>query len=141
MNPSPITPQHSSVGRDIAYEVLTALGAQVTALARSEKFIPVDTEAIRPEDHALAAGWCKSGAFDGLVSMDGDADRPLLADEKGYWLRGDVLGILVGRTLGIEGIAIPVSCNTAAEKSQAFAAVQRTRIGSPYVITGMESLG
>lgn len=132
--------QHSSVGRDLAYEILTALGAQVTALARSEKFIPVDTEAIRPEDHVLAREWCASGAFDGLVSMDGDADRPLLANERGEWLRGDVLGILVARTLGIMGIAIPVSCNTAAEKCMSFAAVKRTRIGSPFVIEGMEAL-
>lgn len=132
--------QHSSVGRDLAHEVLTGLGAQVTALARSEKFIPVDTEAIRPEDHTLAHDWCATGAFDGLVSMDGDADRPLLANERGEWLRGDVLGILVARTLGIQGIAIPVSCNTAAEKCMSFAAVKRTRIGSPFVIEGMELL-
>ncbi len=132
--------QHSSVGRDLAYEVLSGLGATVTALARSEKFIPVDTEAIREEDHTLAASWCAQGAFDGLVSMDGDADRPLLSDEKGAWLRGDVLGILVASTLRIQAIAIPVSCNTAAEKCERFAAVRRTRIGSPYVIAGMEEL-
>lgn len=132
--------QHSTVGRDIAAGVLSALGAQVTALARSEKFIPVDTEAIRPEDHALAKEWCAGGAFDAIVSMDGDADRPLLADEKGEWLRGDVLGILVSRILGIYAIAIPVSCNTAAEKCLSFAQVKRTRIGSPFVIAGMETL-
>jgi len=132
--------QHSSVGRDIAYDVLASLGASVIALARSEKFIPVDTEAIRTEDHKLAREWCESGSFDALVSMDGDADRPLLANEMGEWLRGDVLGILVARTLGIEAIATPVSCNSAAEKCGAFSKVLRTRIGSPYVIAGMEEL-
>ena len=31
--------------------------ASVTLLARSDRFIPVDTEAVRPEDRALARDW------------------------------------------------------------------------------------
>ena len=37
-------------------------------------------------------------------------------------------------------MATPVSCNTAVERSGHFAQVQRTRIGSPYVIAGMQTL-
>jgi len=129
--------EHSAVGRDILFEVLNGLGAQVTRLGRSEAFIPVDTEAIRPEDVASAARWAKEHAFDTIVSSDGDSDRPLVSDEHGKWLRGDVAGILTAKFLGATFVATPVSCNTAVEKSGAFRRVARTRIGSPYVIEAM----
>ena len=63
-----------------------------------------------------------------------------MADDVGMWLRGDVLGILAAQALGIKRIATPVSCNTSLEKSGSFEKICRTRIGSPYVIAGMESL-
>jgi phosphomannomutase len=78
--------------------------------------------------------------LDALFSTDGDGDRPLLADENGQWLRGDIVGLLCARELGIKALAVPVSCNTAIETSAAFETVMRTRIGSPYVIEAMESL-
>jgi phosphomannomutase len=129
--------EHSAVGRDVLFEVLSGLGAKVTRLGRSEAFIPVDTEAIRPEDVASAARWASEHEFDSIVSTDGDSDRPLVSDERGKWLRGDVAGILTAKFLGATFVATPVSCNTAVEKSAAFARVVRTRIGSPYVIEAM----
>jgi len=132
--------EHSTVGREIAAEVLSGLGAKVTPFNRSETFVPVDTEAIRLADVQLAKRSCNSGLFDAIVSMDGDADRPLLSDESGNWLRGDVLGILACRALGIQRVSLPVSCNSAAEICKAFEKVERTRIGSPYVIEGMARL-
>jgi len=130
--------QHSSVGRDVLVEILSRLGADVTPLGRSEKFLPVDTEAIRPEDVQLARDWAATGRFDALVSADGDSDRPLISDERGEWLRGDVAGILCARFLGADSISTPVSCNTAVEKCGWFPSVRRTRIGSPYVIASMQ---
>jgi phosphomannomutase len=129
--------QHSAVGRDVLVKILAGLGADVTPLGRSEKFIPVDTEAIRSEDVQLAREWVAKGKFDALVSTDGDSDRPLISDEYGEWLRGDVAGILCARFLGADSISLPVSCNSAVEKCGWFATVRRTRIGSPYVIASM----
>jgi phosphomannomutase len=129
--------QHSAVGRDMLGNILSHLGAEVTLLGRSDKFIPVDTEAIRPEDVQLAAAWGRSGNFDALVSADGDSDRPLVGDEKGVWLRGDIAGILCARFLGADSVSTPVSCNTAVEKCRWFREIRRTRIGSPYVIAAM----
>ena len=129
--------QHSAVGRDVLVDVLELLGAQTLPLGRSEVFVPVDTEAIRPEDVQLAADWAKEQHFDAIVSLDGDSDRPLLADEAGQWLRGDILGILTAQYLGAEVVVTPVSSNTALEKSGSFARVMRTRIGSPYVVSAM----
>jgi phosphomannomutase len=132
--------EHSSVAREALHAVLAGLGAQVDRLGRSEVFIPVDTEAIRPEDVALGRDWAARGRYHALVSADGDGDRPLVSDERGEWLRGDIAGILCARQLGAAGVATPVSCNTAVEKSGWFRAVLRTRIGSPYVIEGMQRL-
>lgn len=132
--------EHSSVARDAFHAVLTGLGAAVTRLGRAEVFIPVDTEAIRPEDVDLAKAWAAEGDFDALVSADGDGDRPLVADADGHWLRGDIAGILCARELGAAGVVTPVSSNTAVERCGWFDAVLRTRIGSPYVIAGMQTL-
>jgi len=129
--------QHSAVGRDVLVKILSHLGAEVTPLGRSEKFIPVDTEAIRPEDAALARDWAATGKFDALVSADGDSDRPLVSDENGNWLRGDIAGILCAKFLAADSVSTPVSCNTAVEKCGWFPAIRRTRIGSPFVVVSL----
>ncbi|MBS0482109.1 MAG: phosphomannomutase [Proteobacteria bacterium] len=131
--------QHSAVGRDVVMQILEALGAEVTPLGRSADFIPVDTEAVRPEDVDLARGWAREFGFDAIASTDGDSDRPLLADETGEWLRGDVLGVLCARQLGADRVVTPVSSNTVLEETGAFPVTARTRIGSPYVIAEMNS--
>ena len=130
--------EHSCVGRDTLKSIYQQLGAEVVGLGRSEKFIPVDTEAIRPEDVALAAQWAQESHFDAILSADGDCDRPLISDEKGQWLRGDVAGILCAQFLNADAVATPVSCNSAVELCESFSVVKRTRIGSPYVIASMK---
>jgi phosphomannomutase len=129
--------QHSAVGRDMLVEILTEAGATTLTLGRSDVFIPVDTEAIRPEDVQLAKEWAQQHQLDAIVSADGDSDRPLVSDETGGWLRGDVAGILCANFLEADCVCTPVSCNTAVEKCGWFKQVRRTRIGSPYVIEAM----
>jgi len=130
--------QHSSVGRDLMVEILGGLGAEITALGFSDSFIPVDTEAIRQEDTDAAKEWAEKYKFDAIVSTDGDADRPLISDETGKWIRGDVAGILCAIYLQADAVVTPVSCNSAVEKSGMFDTVIRTKIGSPFVIGGMQ---
>jgi len=84
--------------------------------------------------------WTEQYNFDAILSTDGDADRPLISDEKGHWFRGDIVGTLCAKYLGIQAIATPVSSNTAVELCGAFSHIKRTRIGSPYVIAGMEHM-
>jgi len=130
--------EHSSVSRDCLKEILQKLGASVTSLGRTDTFMPVDTEAIRSEDIALAKQWSEQYKFDCIISTDGDGDRPLVSDEKGNWLRGDVAGILCAKYLRSEIVVTPVSSNSAVEKSDYFDKVIRTKIGSPYVIEAMK---
>ncbi len=130
--------EHSSAARDLLHVILRGLGAETVSLGRSDSFVPIDTEAVRAEDRALAKGWSQAHGLDAILTTDGDADRPLLADEHGDWLRGDVLGILAAQALGAQTVVTPVSSTTALEKA-GLPHIVRTRIGSPHVIAGMES--
>ena len=132
--------EHSGVAAMALTEVFAGLGADVVRRGYSESFVPVDTEAVRPEDELLARQWAETEHFDLLVSTDGDGDRPLVGDERGRWLRGDVVAVLAAHYLDAEAVVTPVSSNTVVEKSGWFQRVLRTRIGSPYVIEGMQQL-
>ena len=66
------------------------LGAEVVSLERSDEFVPIDTEAVGEEDKAKARRWSVDYQLDAIFSTDGDGDRPLVADEQGEWLRGDI---------------------------------------------------
>jgi len=132
--------EHSSVARDLLRDILEGLGAQVISLGRTDQFVPIDTEAVAAADIRQARRWAAEHGFDAILSTDGDADRPLIGDEQGNYLRGDVVGILCAQYLGAEAVATPVSSNTALEKCGAFKQVERTRIGSPFVIAGMERM-
>ncbi len=129
---------HSAVGRDLLAEILTGLGAEVIELGRSTTFIPVDTEAVDPDVRLKIRDWVAEHKLDALVSTDGDSDRPLLADEQGAIVPGDILGQITAEALGAEVVVTPVSSNSGVMQ-KGFARVIRTRIGSPYVIAGMEA--
>ncbi|MEJ7808469.1 MAG: phosphomannomutase, partial [Telluria sp.] len=130
--------EHSSVARDVLRTILEKLGAQVFSLGRTDTFVPIDTEAVRQQDIEQARAWANEYAFDAILSTDGDADRPLIGDAAGTWMRGDVVGILCAQYLHADVVVTPVSSNTAVEKCGSFTQVVRTKIGSPYVIAGMQ---
>ncbi|WP_434340254.1 phosphomannomutase [Motilimonas cestriensis] len=126
--------EHSSSGRDLYGDLFTQFGAEVISLGRSDSFVPIDTEAVGLADIEQAQDWQREFELDALFSTDGDGDRPLLSDETGTYLRGDILCLLAAQYLKIDALAVPVSCNSAIEACGAFKYVARTQIGSPYVI-------
>jgi phosphomannomutase len=128
--------QHSTVARDVLSKLLGNYGAKVTNLGRSESFIPVDTEAVSEHTLALLRNWASTSQYDAFVSADGDGDRPLVADETGTPIRGDIIGLLTAEFLRAKTIVTPVTSNSSIE-SEFNAEVKRTRVGSPYVIAGM----
>jgi len=148
--------QHSAVGRDLLVEVLRALGAEVVAAGRSDTFVPIDTENLEQQQlqtiqSLAAAAWTQHGPLDAVVSADGDSDRPLVlgveaqpASSGGSACRvrffgGDLLGMIVAEYLGADAVVVPISCNDAVDRGPLQAALEpKTRIGSPYVIAGME---
>lgn len=128
--------QHSTVARDLFVTVLGHYGADVVALGRSESFIPVDTEAVSGETIALFRDWTVQHGLAAIVSADGDGDRPLIADETGTPLRGDLVGLIASCFLGATTIATPVTSNSGIEAAVA-GKVLRTKVGSPFVIAAM----
>ena len=128
---------HSAVGRDLLLDVFAQLGADVIELGRSPYFIPVDTEAVDPKIRQQLKSWAVDHGLDAIISTDGDGDRPLMTDATGTVIVGDVLGQITGAALKATTAVTPVSSNTGAEDR--FGKVIRTRIGSPYVIAGMQA--
>ncbi len=131
---------HSSAARDVLPVILRGLGAEVIELDRRDTFVAVDTEAIGGDVRVRLAGWVAEHGLDAVVSTDGDADRPLVADSAGKVVPGDILGPLVARFLGATAVVTTVSANTMVEGMGVFDTVKRCRIGSPYVIESMKDI-
>jgi phosphomannomutase len=141
--------QHSAVGRDLLVEILEKLGAQVLKGGRSETFVPIDTENIDAAQLAviqsLADEAASGGPLHAVVSTDGDSDRPLVlgVDEKTgrvQFFGGDLVGMVVAEYLEADAVVVPISCNDAIDRGPLAAVVApKTRIGSPFVIAGMEA--
>ncbi|QFY61010.1 phosphomannomutase [Rhizobium grahamii] len=129
--------QHSTVARDLLVEILQGFGATVVAFGRSHSFIPVDTEAVSQDTIAILKVAAREHGLDAIVSADGDGDRPLVSDETGHPLRGDLLGLIAANFLGASVVVTPVTSNSGIEASGNFKTV-RTRVGSPFVIAGMQ---
>lgn len=129
--------EHSTVARDLLVEALEHYGAEVVRLGYSESFIPVDTEAVADETVSALRRWSKEFRLDAIVSADGDGDRPLLADEHGEPLRGDLLGLVTSLFLKADVVVTPVTSNSGIEGNGDFKVI-RTKVGSPFVIAGMQ---
>lgn len=133
--------QHSAVGRDLLVKIFEALGATVVPVGRSDVFIPIDSENVKPADQAyfrkLAA---ENPRLFAIVSTDGDSDRPFVIDETGEFHRGDVLGAVVAAWLEADFAAYPVSTSDAVDADLSAKKIQwkHTKIGSPYVIAAMQ---
>ncbi|KAF7164607.1 hypothetical protein CNMCM5623_009064 [Aspergillus felis] len=137
--------QHSAVGRDVVVEILEKLGAEATPAGRSETFVPIDTEAIdEVQLNTVQSLYDSTGqTFHAVVSTDGDSDRPLLLAPEGNRLRffgGDLLGMIVADFLQADSVVVPISTNDAIDRGPLAGAVEpKTKIGSPYVIAGMQN--
>jgi phosphomannomutase len=141
--------QHSAVGRDLLVEILRQLNAEVVTGGRSETFVPIDTENIDAAQlaviQALADEATGNGPLDAVVSTDGDSDRPLVlgVDAKTgqvQFFGGDLLGMVVATYLQADAVVVPISCNDGIDRGPLAPVVEpKTRIGSPFVIAGMEA--
>jgi phosphomannomutase len=142
--------QHSAVGRDLLVEILERLGAQVVKGGRSDTFVPIDTENIDAAQVAVIQGLAdaataSSGPLHAVVSTDGDSDRPLVLGvdprtNQVHFFGGDLVGMVVAEYLQADAVVVPISCNDAIDRGKLASVVEpKTRIGSPFVIAGMEA--
>ncbi len=135
--------QHSAVGRDLLVEILEGFGADAIPRGRSDTFVPIDTENIDAEQLAVIQALAdEEKDLFAVVSIDGDSDRPLILDAAGPQVRffgGDLVGMIVAEYLGADAVVVPISCNDGIDLGRLAAVLEpKTRIGSPYVIAGME---
>lgn len=142
--------QHSAVGRDLLVEVLRHFGADVIPAGRSDTFVPIDTENIDEsqlrviQDLADQAA-ADSGPLSAVVSMDGDSDRPLVlglnaGTGKVQFFGGDLVGMVAAQYLRADAVVVPISCNDGIDQGPLASVLEpKTRIGSPYVIAGMQA--
>lgn len=129
--------EHSAVGCDLLVRILEKLGAKVVPFGRSKTFVAIDTEAFESEHLASVRSELRDHELDAVVSTDGDGDRPLVIDEEGNQINGDILGALTARFLGADIVVTPLTSTSALELTGWFGNVHRTRIGSPYVVETM----
>ena len=142
--------QHSAVGRDLLPDILRSVGADVICAGRSETFVPIDTENIGAAELAAIQALydeaaAQHGAFDAVVSTDGDSDRPLIlgvapGTRALHFFGGDLVGMVTAEYLGADAAVVPISCNDAIDRGRLKTITEpKTRIGSPFVIAGMET--
>jgi len=138
--------QHSAVGRDLLAEVLAHLGADVIPAGRSDSFVPIDTENIEAAQlDAVQKLADEHGGLWAIVSTDGDSDRPLILSvdaptNRVKFFGGDLVGMIVAGYLHADAVVVPISCNDAIDRSPLADVLEpKTRIGSPFVIAGMQA--
>jgi phosphoglucosamine mutase len=132
----------------VAPLVFEELGAKVVTLnARPDgKNINDGCGAVHPE--AMAKAIEKNGAQLG-IALDGDADRVIVADEKGQLVDGDAIMAIVGRdlirqrALAKKTVVATVMSNVGLERSlrEAGGRVVRTQVGDRYVVEEMRRSG
>ncbi|BDL41086.1 phosphomannomutase [Methylorubrum sp. GM97] len=132
--------QQSSVSRDLLASILESLGATVSLIGRSDAFVPIDTEAHGIDDIQFISNVMSNNEFDALVTTDGDGDRPLVADASGNIVPGDILGLIASLYLAADSVVVPVTARSAIDDMGRFQHVLRTRVGSPFVIAGINDL-
>jgi phosphomannomutase len=135
--------QHSAVGRDLLLTLLQRLGADAVPVGRSETFVPIDTENIEASQLAAIQALVDGPCF-AVASTDGDSDRPLLLGVNEHnevrFFGGDLLGMVVAQYLHADAVVVPISCNDAIDRGPLAPVTEpKTRIGSPYVIAGIDA--
>ncbi|HEY4512929.1 MAG TPA: phosphomannomutase [Candidatus Paceibacterota bacterium] len=132
--------EQSAVGSFLLKKIMESLGAEVICFGKSDKFIPIDTEKMPDTVIDLLKQLAKEFKPFAIFSTDGDSDRPILADENGSFLSGDLLGTLTALYLKPEFASIPVTSNDAAVTTlrKAKIEVALTKVGSPYCIASMK---
>jgi phosphoglucosamine mutase len=139
-------------GHGAAYKVaplvFEELGARVVRLGVKPdgKNINDACGAVHPE--AMARAVEKHGAQLG-IALDGDADRVIVADERGRIVDGDAIMAIVGRdmvrarTLAKKTVVATVMSNIGLERSlrEVGGRVVRTQVGDRYVVEEMRRSG
>ena len=132
----------------VAPAVLWELGAEVVPIARDPNCFNINEKCGATHPDAMQAAVAAHGAHLG-IALDGDADRLIMADEKGRVIDGDQLMALIaggfardGRLTG-GGLVATIMSNLGLERFVEARGLSlfRTKVGDRYVIERMKSDG
>jgi phosphoglucosamine mutase len=132
----------------VAPEVLWELGAEVVPFGVDPDGININKGCGSTDTDAMRSTVTAQGADIG-IAFDGDADRVLIADEKGMLVDGDqILGLIAGHwaesgRLEGGGVVSSVMSNLGLEKFISGLGLEliRTRVGDRYVVERMRKDG
>ncbi len=132
----------------VAPEVLWELGAEVIKLGVNPDGFNINDGCGSTDTHAMQSAVVTHGADIG-IALDGDADRVLIADEKGQLVDGDQLMGLIASDWAREGIleggavVATVMSNLGLEKflESEGLDLKRTPVGDRYVVEEMMRSG
>ena len=132
----------------VAPTVLRELGAEVIALGVEPNGMNINKECGATAPAAMCEAVVAHGAHLG-IALDGDADRLILADEKGQVLDGDQLMALIARSWAAEGrltgsgVVATVMSNLGLERFLAGLGLKldRAPVGDRYVVENMRAGG
>ncbi len=124
----------SSCQAFIMPKVLRELGAEVFELQDTGTFTSVDTEQTTGENTEMKQALAKNMAHIG-VGYDGDGDRAMFYRRDGKMVMPDVICTLIARNF--ECVVAPVNVSSLIDCIGK--PVQRTKVGSPYVVAAMKS--
>ncbi len=132
----------------VAPAALFELGAEVIPLGVSPDGFNINREAGSTAPKALCEAVLEHGADIG-IALDGDADRVILADERGEIIDGDQILGLIARDMAEAGhlrgggIVATVMSNLGLERFLAGLglALARTKVGDRYVAEAMRTQG
>ena len=123
----------------ITPDLLRELGCEVISLnSQPTGFFPRETEPTEANLKDLARVTREVGADIG-IAHDGDADRMMVIDERGQYLSGDKLLIILARDLGVKEVVTTVDTSMIVEE-MGFK-TSRTRVGDSFVSTEMKKGG
>jgi phosphoglucosamine mutase len=132
----------------VAPEALWELGAEVVALGVTPDGLNINDNSGSTHPEPMQEAVVASGADIGLA-LDGDADRLIVADEKGQLVDGDQLMALVALGLKARGelkgeaVVATVMSNLGLERRLGEAGLKllRTKVGDRYVLEEMRARG
>jgi phosphoglucosamine mutase len=132
----------------VAPEVLWELGAEVISMGVEPNGFNINSKVGSTAPDAMCAKVKESRADLG-IALDGDADRVVIADEKGHIIDGDQILALIARswnkagTLKGGGVVATVMSNLALERylNAMNLELVRTAVGDRYVVEHMREKG
>jgi phosphoglucosamine mutase len=132
----------------VAPEALWELGAEVVALGVTPDGLNINDNCGSTHPEPMQEAVVASGADIGLA-LDGDADRLIVADEKGQLVDGDQLMALIALGLKSRGelkgeaVVATVMSNLGLERRLGEAGLKllRTKVGDRYVLEEMRARG